>query len=263
MWKKVRISILSLALAYVSLGAYTDTHQNWDKPVRVVIHPINIHDSKVVQNYIDNLKESDFDEIEEFVKTNSAMYRDKPVQMNIELSKQVKKSPRLPTEEVANSMWRTILWSLEFRAFGLLNFKKDDLGADTVLYLTYTDPKRSKTELERSTALERGRMAVINLYADPDDKPFNNPIILHEMLHTFGAEDHYDLSNGYPIFPLGFAEPDKKPLLPQVKSEIMGGYIPVNDIDFIMPQSLESVVLSKNTATELGWVRKVATVSSN
>lgn len=252
MWKKIRISILSLALAYVSLGAYTDTHQNWDEPVRIVIHPINLKDDPVVQEYIEDLKESDFAEIETYVREQSALYRDKPVEMKFELSNQVYSKPELPTEKIAYSMWRTIIWSLKFRFYGVWNFAKDDMGADTVVYLTYTNPKGSKGELERSTALERGRMAVINLYAD--DKRFNNPIILHETLHTFGAQDHYDLFTGNPIFPLGYAEPDKKPLYPQTKSEIMGGYIPNNEQDFTMPENLEFVVLRENTAKELGWI---------
>lgn len=252
MWKKIRISILSLTLAYVSLGAYTDTHQNWDSPVRVMVHPINLHDDPVVQKYIDSLEDSDFDEIESFVKDKSAVFRKNPVEMKFELSKQVYSKPELPTEEVANSIWRTIVWSLKFRFFGVWSKTKDDFGADSVIYLTYTNPEGAKGELERSTALERGRIAVINLYAD--DKRFNNPIILHETLHTFGAQDHYDLFNGYPIFPLGFAEPDKKPLYPQTKSEIMGGYIPLNDQDFTMPESLDFVVLRENTAMELGWI---------
>ena len=253
MWKKIRISILSLTLAYVSIGAYTDTHQSWEKPVRVMLHPINLHDDPVVQKYINDLQDSDFDEIEHFVKVNSALYRDKPVEMKFELSEQVYSKPELPTEEVANSMWRTIWWSLKFRFFGLINMHKEDIGADSVMYLTYTNPEGAKGELERSTALERGRMGVINLYAD--DKKFNSPIILHETLHTFGAQDHYDLFNGYPNFPLGFAEPDKKPLYPQTKSEIMGGYIPHNEQDFTMPQSLKEVVLRENTAKELGWIK--------
>lgn len=252
MWKKIRISILSLTLAYVSIGAYTDTHQKWDKPVRVMLHPINLHDDPVVQKYIEGLKDSDFDEIEEYVRVNSQLYRNKAVEMKFELSHQVYSKPELPTEEVANSMWRTILWSLKFRFFGLINTHKDDLGADSVMYLTYTNPE-GLGELERSTALERGRMGVINMYAD--DKQFNNPIILHETLHTFGAQDHYNLFNGYPNYPLGFAEPDRKPLYPQTKSEIMGGYIPLSEQDFVMPASLKEVVLRENTAKELGWIK--------
>lgn len=252
MWKKIRITFLVLTLAYVSMGAYKDTHQDWSKPVRVVIHPINIHNDPVVQKYIDGLKNSDFEEMTTFVKKNSQRYRDKPVIINFELSKQVVNKPVLPTEEVANSMWRTILWSLNFRFFGLRSITADDIGADSVLYLTYTNPDNSIGELERSTALERGRMAVINLFAD--NKRFNNPIILHETLHTFGAQDHYDLFTGYPIYPLGFAEPDKKPLYPQTKSEIMGGYIPTDEHDFVMPMNLDEVVLRENTAKELGWI---------
>lgn len=254
MWKKIRISILSVALAYVCMGAYVDTHQNWDKPVKIVMHPINMDGQAETQKYIDSLSEKDFDEIEAFVLKKSAQYRSKPVEMDFVLAKQISNKPLLPTEDVANSMWRTMLWSLQFRFFGVWNFKSSDFGADTVMYLNYHNPKGRKSELERSTALERGRMAVVNLYAE--DTRLNNPIVLHELLHTFGAEDQYDLFNGSPIFPLGYAEPNKKPLYPQVKAEVMGAYIPVNEVDFMMPNNLSDVVMSEHTAKTLGWVKK-------
>lgn len=254
MWKKIRISILSVALAYVSMGAYVDTHQNWDKPVRIVMHPINMDGHVETQKYIDGLKEQDFDEIETFLSENSKKFRNKPVEFDFVLAEQINRKPVLPTEEVANSMWKTMLWSLQFRFFGVWNFKGEDWGSDAVVYLNYYNPKIRKGELERSTALERGRMAVVNLYAE--DTKLNNPIIVHETLHTFGAEDLYDLFNGSPIYPLGYAEPDRQPLHPQVKAEVMGAYIPVNESDFMMPVDLTEVVFSEHTAKAIGWVKK-------
>lgn len=218
------------------------------------MHPINMDGQAETQKYIDKLTQKDFNEIGAFVLKNSAQFRSKPIKMEYVLSSQVKSNPVLPTEEVANSMWRTIVWSLQFRFFGVKNFRTDDLGADTVMYLGYFNPKDRKTELDRSTALERGRIAVVNLYAQ--DIRANNPIILHESLHTFGAEDFYDLFNGSPIYPIGYAEPNKKPLYPQKKAEVMGAYIPVNAVDFTIPESLDEVVFSKNTAQALGWINK-------
>ena len=52
-------------------------------------------------------------------------------------------------------------------------------------------------------------------------------VIAHELLHTLGASDKYDPQSLAPIFPDGYAEPDRQPSHPQRMAEIMAGRIPV------------------------------------
>ena len=54
-------------------------------------------------------------------------------------------------------------------------------------------------------------------------------VIAHELLHTLGATDKYDLRTNQPAHPDGFAEPDREPLYPQSFAELMGGRIPVSN----------------------------------
>ena len=75
----------------------------------------------------------------------------------------------------------------------------------------------------------------------------------HELMHTLVATDKYDLSTGGPMFPDGYAEPDKTPLHPQRFAEIMGGHIPVNESSSQMPGSLAQTVVGKTTAEEINW----------
>ena len=253
MWKKIRISILSLILAYVSIGAYQDTHHNWDKHTKIVLHPINMDGQEATQKYIDSLTEKHFEPMEIFVKENSIKYRNKEIDFDVVLGDQVYRKPRLPNEETAASMLKVILWSLECRFFGVWNYKADDWGASSVMYLAYYNPKTTD-ELSRSTALERGRVGVVNLYVG--ETGTNNHIILHETFHTFGGEDRYDSDTGVPIHPQGYAEPNKVPLFPQKKAEIMGGYILVNDRDILVPTSLDEVMMNEVTAQEIGWIKK-------
>ena len=83
------------------------------------------------------------------------------------------------------------------------------------------------------------------------EAPFNNVIIAHEFLHTLGASDKYDPADGLPLFPLGFAEPEKEPRFPQRLAEIMGGRIPLSDYDAEIPGSLKHVIIGADTALEI------------
>jgi len=71
----------------------------------------------------------------------------------------------------------------------------------------------------------------------------NNIVIAHELMHTLGATDKYELGSGAPLYPLGFAEPDRQPLYPQVRAEIMAGRRALSPQDFELPQSLRDVVV--------------------
>ncbi|NIO43671.1 MAG: hypothetical protein GTO41_28055 [Burkholderiales bacterium] len=81
----------------------------------------------------------------------------------------------------------------------------------------------------------------------------NNIIITHELLHTLGATDKYDLATNQPLYPAGYAEPDIRPLYPQQFSEIMGGRIPVSQVRSVPPQTLDAVLVGPQTAAEIGW----------
>jgi hypothetical protein len=75
--------------------------------------------------------------------------------------------------------------------------------------------------------------------------------VAHEFLHTLGASDKYNPADGMPVYPTGFAEPEKSPRFPQRYAEIMGGRIAISDGDAIVPQSLKYVVIGARTAQEI------------
>jgi hypothetical protein len=55
-----------------------------------------------------------------------------------------------------------------------------------------------------------------------------------------------------PIYPAGYAEPDKNPRLPQSKAEIMGGRIALDDQSAEIPASLAETLIGNATAKEIG-----------
>ena len=80
-------------------------------------------------------------------------------------------------------------------------------------------------------------------------------MITHEMLHTFGATDKYDLATLQPSYPEGYAEPQRNPRFPQEMAEIMGGRTPVDAQTAEMPASLADTLIGQATAREIGLLR--------
>ena len=64
-------------------------------------------------------------------------------------------------------------------------------------------------------------------------------VIAHEILHTLGASDKYDLATLAPLYPGGYAEPERDPLYPQSFAEIMAGRYAADAHTFEMPESLD------------------------
>jgi hypothetical protein len=73
-------------------------------------------------------------------------------------------------------------------------------------------------------------------------------------MHTLGASDKYNQDN-YPIYPHGFAEPDRSPLFPQRYTELMSGRMAINEHEAVMPDSLKHVMINQLTATEVNWIK--------
>ena len=122
------------------------------------------------------------------------------------------------------------------------------------LFVLFHDPERS-SHLPHSTGLSKGQIGVIHAFASRQQRRQNAVVIAHEMLHTFGASDKYDPATGLPIWPQGYAEPDKSPRLPQTRAEIMGGRVPIDEQRADIPASLADTVIGAETAREIGLSR--------
>ena len=251
-FKKLRISILIFIFSFFGANTYLDLNPKWDKPIYIVLHPVNPSNSEKVKTYINGLKQSQFDEISKYMSDYATKYYGRRVSINYVLASPMENAPLDVTEEQASTILGVLTWTLQFRLYAMLNLKKEDIGVDGVIYLNYAHDDRAT--LNRSTALQRGRVALVNVHANPEDDRQTNMIIAHESLHLFGAQDRYDPYYGSPIFPEGYADPKQIPLYPQKRAEIMGGYIPMNERDFLVPENLDSVIILQQTAKEVGWL---------
>lgn len=243
--------------ALMIIAGQTFLHQNrlaqWDQTVWVGVFPMNADGEASTQAFIDQLTLKDIQVVEDFVNLQAKKYG---VTFEEPISIQLRgKVTTLPPEPPRQAKWYQMMWwSLKFR-FWTMQHQKDDGRAKSKLnlYLAFRSLKNGM-QYTHSYALRKTRAGVVNAYAAKRLHGMNQVIMTHELLHLFGATDKYNLSSTYPNYPDGYADPDKTPLYPQKKAEIMGGRIPINQQDALIPPSLRYAMVGPETAMEVGWL---------
>lgn len=253
MWKKIRVLSLLIILLIVAVNTWRDHHQDWSKPIIVLLHPINADGQATTEKYIQNLQASEFSDAQEYLKDMSKQYRGQPISVYFQLGRTLHQVPPKVPEHA--SMLQSIMWSFKFRYYAWKQHTREDRSPSVTLFLNYYDPKITD-HLKHSTALEKGRIGSINVFASKDQSQQNKIVVVHELLHAFGASDKYDYVTGQPKYPEGYAYPDQKPLYPQMKAELMAGHIALTESTNTMPDYLGQTVISQTTAQELGWLKK-------
>jgi hypothetical protein len=257
MFRKVRIAILLLILLFVALNTYFDRiySTDWDIPLRVAVFPINADGSDEAQRYIQTLSSDDFLALEEFLGEEAERYEVQVAPpVRFELARRVDELPPLLDEGAGMS--KVVLWSLRMR-YWAWSVPQDPAGfvPDIKLFVLYHDPARSPT-LPHSVGMQKGLFGIVNVFAARHMAGSNDTVTAHELLHTLGATDKYDLRTGLPRQPDGYAEPERRPLYPQALAELMGGRIPVSRTRSEIPEFLGEVVIGPLTAAEIGWTKK-------
>lgn len=253
MFKTIRIAVLLLILLFVSLSTWLAQARstNWNDSLWVKVYPINADGSDSSGDYIATLEVDDFAAIESFVAREIEKYGhslSRPVRM--ELGREIREQP--PAVGDQPSVMGIMLWSLKMRWWaGSVAGPQDSPKPDVRIFVRYHAPD-DQFILENSVGLQKGMVGVVNAHAGRRNAGLNNFIIAHEFLHTLGATDKYDPGTGNPEFPLGYAEPERKPRYPQRFAEVMGGRIALATDDAITPTSLKSVVIGSATAAEIG-----------
>jgi len=217
------------------------------------VYPVNADGSPKVSEYLRTLTREDFEPVAEYFATEAEPYHlglRRPIE--VQLGAQIEAVPPAPTK--GGSMLTNIIWSLKFRFFASQHSPRVSVKPDIRLYLLYYDPEKNPV-LSHSTALNKGRIGRVNLFGDRSYAKQNLVILAHELLHTLNATDKYDLSTTLPVYPEGFAEPDKTPLYPQNFAELMGGRVPMSEVRADIPKSLKQTVVGEKTAQEIGWLK--------
>lgn len=250
MFRLLRIILLLAVLLFVSLGAWLTGARStdWDDTLWVRLYPINADGSEQSARYIAALSVEEFAGIERFFARETAKHGvrlEAPVR--VELAPPLGEQPPAlpPSRAVLAVMW----WSLKLR-WWTMRVTDDPIRPDVRVFVRYHAPQPD-VPLENSVGMRKGMVGIVNAYADRRHAPTNNVVIAHELLHTLGATDKYDPATGLPLFPSGYAEPEREPLHPQRYAEIMGGRIAVADDDAAIPPTLDKAVIGPATAREI------------
>ena len=256
MLKHLRIAILVYILLFVAVGHYITARasKDWDVPLWVDIYPVGGDDQFATREYLDKLTPAEFTGIETFFAEQAQRYGvalEQPFRLNL----RTRIDGELPQPPATRSFFGTIVWSLQMRwRAATLQWQSSERSADIVVFAVFHDAAASPM-LDRSTALQKGLIAVVNVFANRTARGSNQVVLAHELLHTLGATDKYEPGSNAPRFPEGFAAPNATPLYPQSAAELMAGRIAIDEHKAQIPASLAQVVVGTETAAEIGWMR--------
>lgn len=252
-FRKLRITILLLLLLGISLNTWLSIVRvtDWEEPLWVVIYPINADDRIDTRQYISALSEEHFEDMEVFMQREAKRYGiqiDQPLE--VKLAPLVRSHP--PAVPENPSLLMNVLWSLKMRFWSWQNDNWEGPEPDIRIYMRLFSPA-NRNILEHSLGLQKGMIGLVNGFASVDYQGRNNMVAIHELMHTLGATDKYDMKTSLPLWPEGYAAPHQEPLIPQKTAEVMGGRMMVRGGIALMPNSLKQVIVGPQTAHEINW----------
>lgn len=252
MWKQIRILILLLVLFGVAWSTYVarENARDWTGTVQISIFPINGDGSPLTAARIASLTPEHFEDIERFLILAAQEHGVSNVQpVRVTLQPALSSLPPPPPSQL-NGL-PVVWWSLQTRWWAWRQ-PGGTPHANIRAFVVYWDSARSGGRVPSSHGLAKGQVAISNVHVDAQMQRANNVVIAHEILHAMGATDKYDFASLMPIYPLGYAEPQREPRLPQRFCEIMAGRIPLGEGRAEQPRSLAQCVVGGATALEIG-----------
>ncbi|MGE5318906.1 MAG: hypothetical protein ACM3KD_01875 [Hyphomicrobiaceae bacterium] len=223
--------------------------RGWGAPLDVAVIPVNGDGSEQATETIRALRASDFDDINTFLRRETARYGVKlSPAMQVTLLPELHALP--PAPPPGGGLLKTAWWSLKLRWWVYRQSGEwlPQLGRIR-LFVLYHAPQDG-VALAHSLGIQKGLIGVVHAFADARQKTQNNIVIAHELLHTLGATDKYDAA-GRPVYPQGYAEPELPPGVPRHDAEIMAGRLVNAAGRLVMPPSLEQCVIGPMTAREI------------
>ncbi len=257
MLRLLRKGLLFYILVLVAGGAWLTKVRttDWDSSLWVTVYPINGDGSPASAKYIEGISIDTFQPIADHMVKQGEYYGlllRRP--FDIRVGPEIQEHP--PEPPFGGNTLQVIWWSLKLRYWSHgIEREKLDYTPDIQIFVRYFDPK-THPRLAHSLGLEKGLIGVVNAFASKRMTSDNNVIIAHELLHTLGATDKYDPRTNLPVYPQGYAEPDRDPLFPQEKAELMAGRIPLSKTNAEPPAHLKRTVVGRHTAAEINWIGK-------
>ncbi len=258
LFKLVRIVILLSILFVILAGTWITERRlaSWAQPIWVTLYPIVETDNSAAMRFAQTLEVEDFDAINRFFSAEVARYNvNMAAPLQFQLAPVSSEIP--PSIPERHSTVAIAWWSLHMRWWAWLREKPGDLIApDIQIFLIYHEPGEF-SEMRMSVGMRKGRYGLVKAYTGANNRNYNHVVIAHELLHVLGASDKYAFETGDPIHPDGYADPNKQPLFPQNRAEIMAGVIPLSATQHVLPGSLEQCRIGQLTAEEIGLFQQL------
>jgi len=252
-FKLIRVVALLSILFVMLAGTWINERRlaNWERPVWITLYPIVADDEPATEAYARGIDETSFEEINAFFQRDLELYG---VSLSPTFQFQIapvtwKLPPAIPDR---HSMVAVALWSLKMRWWSWRMERNDDLVSPDIQVFVLYHSIAGDNEMKVSVGMRKGMYGLVKGYGTKTMDSYNQIVIAHELLHVLGATDKYVYATGDPEYPFGYAAPEQQPLFPQMEAEIMGGRIPLNSFESIMPESLAQCRIGHKTAEEIG-----------
>lgn len=242
------LSVL-VVVAFVTVYQHTSS-RSWNNTLEASVYPVNGDASAATARYIDTLSDADFGTIDRWAAREAERY-------GLPLNQPFRITLGAPVEAIPPALGNdaspleAIFWSLRFRWWAWQN-TPDQGGLSRVRVFVVYHQGHDGHALAHSLGLQKGLLGLVNAFARDTQHEQNLIVIAHELLHTVGARDKYN-PDGSPLWPQGFADPDKGPRRLQSHAEIMAGRLVTHE-GLMMAPSLSKVVVNRWTAREINWV---------
>ena len=252
-FKMLRILILLLVLLVVALTTWQDRYRStrWHEPLYVAIYPIAADDSPATRAYLAALDVERYKPIDRFFAREAARYHldtDEPIRTRL----RAQLHDRPPSRPADAGLLATALWSLRLRYWAWRVSGHAHDPEDIRMFVLYHDPALTPS-VPHSLGLTKGLIGVVYAFAAPAMNGANDVVIAHELLHTVGATDKYNLADDAPRFPDGYGDPAQRPLYPQLTAELMAGRRMLAPDHWEQVDSVDEVVIGPSTALEIRW----------
>jgi hypothetical protein len=125
---------------------------------------------------------------------------------------------------------------------------------DTRIYVVARKPASETRSFVEGQSEQGGRIGMVDVELDASMADLTLFVTAHELMHTLGASDKYDVA-GHAVIPAGLAEPERTPRYPQRFAEVMARNRPLSETNETLITSLDELAVGPATAREIGWLR--------
>jgi len=123
---------------------------------------------------------------------------------------------------------------------------------DSRIYLVMRPPHDRGRQWVEGSSESGGRVGLAKVELDVSSVDLALFVATHELLHTLGATDKYDVT-GRALIPSGLVEPERTPRFPQRYAEVMARNLVLAPGSERPPESIAELGVGITTAREIGW----------